>query len=1133
MNTTTSSDKIILFHRFRLAFDLAAQHLQIDQLLDPEDVNTNKPDKKSILMYVMCLYHAIDARKIDQGSIQDLVQHFGSTEEIQLLNEVEMDSTRPDDNANETPVVPITRTFHVQESHHVGNVTDLDEISLSKSIENIDGIPSPSTIKRSATFTILKTDNGVKEMETGSIVDESSVSTNFATDSNSRPQSYSNSRPQSTATNASIEIGSYQNAIEVVLSLLLEAEEVLSKDLASVTDLNEAKQQFQDHEDFMIKLSEYQQYVGSALEEGARLMSESQQTTGLTSEDQNEIKQQMFLLNERWETLRMKALNVQSKIHARLAKVQLEKIEELRFSLTITEDKISRMPEISYSPDDMKKQLDEHRLLERSLDEQRALVDSLSNLVVIVNDESFGELEDKLSALGERWSHVVKWTKTRWENLQEASVKWKQLSDRYAVVCKWMDTRERDLKAMEGMEVTEIGSVMKRMNDLRYCGKDLDVLAEYLAELERVAQSLKPASSNLIDKMENLGDRCEALKQIVEIQQSRIEGMGFAFPAANKESSLERPISWIDFQWKFQQNSELSQSDVEMSPQSSKKRKLQKPDVLRNIETKTQEMARFIEDSEAKLEDFRQLNLNQQSTLLTFLNEDLKRKIEEFLVVKSTLDECRTTSDVSEEEQRLSDIGSKYDEISFRIEDLSAKHKQNVIKDKLHTNLMSFKLTLADCRDWFKQHSNKATKEDLQSRLSYMDSFTGDINESKASWTTDLSSDLKEWKRDFDQFYESWFDLRSAMTRLLQERGGVEDVSAFRRELEDFVGEAEETYVVVDDMMRMNENLEKLQELKVKYARLQELHDYISDKMSQSSENDDLSEVWSKLPNLINERTIKQNTAIENLKHFNNEYNDILHCLKELENILCEDVFILGEFHTLREMSDRYESHASDIKRIEIDIISVKNFSEIIAKDGEDDHKRFLAKKIKDVNDRYTKIIDLFQQNSKRLHQVRTQTENIILKIEQTEVWLNDLAMNTPKCTNSDITNSNELFQIKTKFQTLKETCELQTISFRELNEMGNEMLLQIDDLNQMKSGKKYSYLAKEFTKLNARWNDVTSIVYNRTGLLEHISSQLGEFKTLIVGETGYLDKLEKCLRKSPENAADAEEMYEELDVSL
>lgn len=46
--------------RLRNAFELAYNHWQIEQLLDPEDVNTHKPDKKSILMYVMCIYNAIN-----------------------------------------------------------------------------------------------------------------------------------------------------------------------------------------------------------------------------------------------------------------------------------------------------------------------------------------------------------------------------------------------------------------------------------------------------------------------------------------------------------------------------------------------------------------------------------------------------------------------------------------------------------------------------------------------------------------------------------------------------------------------------------------------------------------------------------------------------------------------------------------------------------------------------------------------------------------------------------------------------------------------------------------------------------------------------------------------------------------
>lgn len=299
------------------------------------------------------------------------------------------------------------------------------------------------------------------------------------------------------------------------------------------------------------------------------------------------------------------------------------------------------------------------------------------------------------------------------------------------------------------------------MNDLKYCDKDLDVLTEYLTELEGLAQQLRPASSKLIDDLERLGDRCEALKEIVEIQQGRIESMGFSCSTAanNESSSLERPISWIDFQSKFQQNNgSANRSDVDMSPQSSKKRKLQKPDGVRDIEMKIQQMVIFIEDSEAKLEDLRKLNLSQQSTLLTFLNEDLKKKIEEFLEVQTKLDEYRNApdADVSEEAQRLSNIGSKYDELGLRIDDLLTKHRQDVVNDKLHNNLMTFKLTLADLRDWFKQHSNKANTDELQSRLSSMDKFTGNINELKAAWSSEMSTDLKEWKRDFDQFYSRY-----------------------------------------------------------------------------------------------------------------------------------------------------------------------------------------------------------------------------------------------------------------------------------------------------------------------------------------------------------------------------------------
>lgn len=316
---------------------MATRFLRIDALLDPEDVHTNKPGKKSILMYVMCLYQAIESIRSSQlsnaASIQMLNQHFeGSTEEIPSPSSDNSSShTHPSTSRHQ---LTESQTETAAETTHSVNLTDLDEVSLAKSIEDLNNFP----VQRSSTFTITKNESinlcGA-ESEAIDLDEENNRTNNFQTFIESR------SRPVSTATNMSVEIGGYQNAIEIVLSLLLEAEEVLSKPMPVINELSDAKTQFQSHEEFMIKLSEYQEYVGGALEEGARLLSEPTANTGLTPEDQSEIKQQMLLLNERWELLRVSALDVQSRVHTKLAQVQMHKIEELRVLLTNTEDRIS------------------------------------------------------------------------------------------------------------------------------------------------------------------------------------------------------------------------------------------------------------------------------------------------------------------------------------------------------------------------------------------------------------------------------------------------------------------------------------------------------------------------------------------------------------------------------------------------------------------------------------------------------------------------------------------------------------------------------------------------------------------------------------------------------------------------
>lgn len=1141
--------------RLRLAFDLATRYLQIDALLDPEDVNTNKPDKKSVLMYVMCLYQAIESLRSSQmsnaGSVQMLDQHFeGSTEEIS--SPISDDSSQPSTSKQQSSN---SQTDAQTPSHEI-NFTDLDEVSLAKSIEDLSNFP----VQRSSTFTIIKNESINLSGPDGDAHDmdnennrTGSAANNFQTFIESR------SRPVSTATNMSAEIGGYQNAIEIVLSLLLEAEEVLSKPMPEITELSEAKVHFQAHEEFMIKLSEYQEYVGGALEEGARLLSEPTANTGLTADDQSEIKQQMLLLNERWELLRVSALEVQSRVHSKLAQVQMKKIEDLRTLLTNTEDRISRMPEIDPNPDAMARQIREHKELEASLNEQKMLVDDLSNLVVIVNDDSFNDLEDRLTALGERWTHVVKWTKNRFQKLQDAHWNWKLLNRQFAVANEWINERENDLKQMESRDVSAIGSVMERMQNLRFCAMDLSVLYDSLNRLEEVAHRLKPASNQLLDQLENIQDRCEALKEIVDVQQQRIEGMGFDFNV-DILNNVKLPNGWTDFQIKFNADrrspmelgeSDHSDNEWDDSPQSHKKRKLQKSEKYQQLINCLKDMNEFVATGEKILIDLKEIaTLKERGNTLEKLQNELKVKINEFPNIKILLSECIETDghDLPEEATEISNIGTEYDELNFRIEHLLELNEKSLAKEKFCRNLTGLKLVLADCQDWFKQYANmsSSTQEELENRLAYMESLTGEIIEAQDFYrNSENKDDLIEWKNDFDQFYHSWKDIESAIKRLLHDNFATEpiednadteetmshesEVSSELGQFQPIYTDAIETGVVVSNLDKMRANLHRLNELKPMIAELRN---------SEAIDNNpNECEKWQKLEATIEERIIKQTTAIENLIHFTTEFEEVVKFLSNLEKTLVDDFFVLGEEEDLNQKEQQYESIGMEIKKIEIDIISVKNFSEVIVRDSTDaEHKALLLHQVQSLNELYTSVKKTFQSNKKNIKQAVDQTRNIYKRINEMENWLNELEASTPTTANADIKTSNELFQIRNKFQLLKETCEHKTIEFRELNDVGSEMLLRIDEqMNQTNCKHKYSSLAKQFTKLNAKWNEVTTLVYNRTALLEHISGQLGELKTLITTHNGYLDKLEKCIRKSSENtenAADAEEIYEELDVN-
>ena len=62
--------------------------------------------------------------------------------------------------------------------------------------------------------------------------------------------------------------------------------------------------------DFMVGLTQDQNQIGEVLLEGNQLLTSTD--FNLQSQEENEIKEQMKILNDRWESLRSKSLDRQS-----------------------------------------------------------------------------------------------------------------------------------------------------------------------------------------------------------------------------------------------------------------------------------------------------------------------------------------------------------------------------------------------------------------------------------------------------------------------------------------------------------------------------------------------------------------------------------------------------------------------------------------------------------------------------------------------------------------------------------------------------------------------------------------------------------------------------------------------------
>ncbi|XP_047511119.1 dystrophin-like isoform X7 [Pieris napi] len=988
--------------RLEHAFTLAHDHLGIDRLLDPEDVNTPNPDKKSIMMYVMCLFQSL-----------------------------------PHGESEETEVCEATA-----------------------------------------------------------------------------------SRPVSSATTCSVELGAYGAALEEALAALLAGEERLaahsqpapSPPAAPGEHLALLKERFHTHEKFLLELSGQQCRVGAVLEEGARLLRDG----ALSREEAGEVRLQMRLLNERWEQLRVAAMRRQSSVHADLMAAQQRHLDAFRRWLTATEDRMSRMEAEGAG-------LAEARALHADLRTQQPLVDALADCVVVVDDEhdhdDVTEIEDQLRALGERWSHACQWTLDRLRRAQDQHAADQRAADLRTAA----ESLERDLKRMEACPVSEVGEVLARVAELQRCRRSLTDTRAALA-------------SDAIEDAEELYDRLDALDMILQVQVDRIKELGFEldpsaeespkdpteFGGTQKKPRLERAgdfqVGYRAFEtWAEEAERALRECLERVWTASADEWRSETRNELQRVQHESEERRNdlaSVEEIHARLAADASFKEEAQKHAESI--ESLRRRWEG---IRRSLTEVRNAVNLREDEEAWRDSARG---IRTSISEVRAWRDRAASESPCGTLLV---------------HTRNRARllRQLQPKLEELNAHS--IILLTKPIPQDHKDDIEaDTKRINDEFHEmlTFLGRREVEVKLALNKRTLDndedEHKTVQRKIRDMEGQIIAEHAIISTKEEMEKKLGGLRRLEREFEDIQSSYDKVvkEKKLYERGSVEELN-LRSSLENLVtrftDSKTIlaqkiqKLEKGIELVAGLQADLSEVSSWVQRVQTFVDEaPTPPLGDTAALEALLIKSNNLDEEKSNYKTKLDSIETAKNTILEDCDDAFAKSITADVKLLVTRFHEVTSKSFQYNEALRRGLERTENAFRRIDDMERWIQQLEEEIPAEDECAIRDSGELYQMKARFQALKDKCDDRTDEFRDLNEAGNDLLLAGGG----------SALARRLTHLNALWTRGTHAIYERYKVLAEAWHESGELRAWLAQQTAWLDGLQRRLRTSPARA-DAEEISDEL----
>nr|XP_034970277.1 dystrophin isoform X11 [Zootoca vivipara] len=1065
------------------AFNVAKRHLGIEKLLDPEDVATAYPDKKSILMYVTSLFQVLPQQVT-----------------LEAIQEVE---TLP------------RQSKHIREEH-----VQLHQQRFSQ-----------------------------QHLETH----EQRL---FATS------------PMDTE----VDLEGYQTALEEVLSWLLSTEDSLQAQGDISADVEEVKEQFHTHEGFMMELTAHQGRVGDVLQIGSQLLSFGK----LSEDEENEIQEQMNLLNSRWENLRVTSMEKQSNLHRILMDLQNQQLSQLSEWLAKTEERTKRIESEPLGPDleDLKRQIEEHKAIQEALEQEQVKVNSLTHMVVVVDeasgDKATAALEQQLQHLGDRWATICRWTEDRWFLLQDVLRKWLQFTEEQGLFDAWLSEKEDALNNIHTTDFKDQKEMLENLQKLAILKGELEIKRKTMDKLNSLSQDLlsavksKALSQKLEGWLENVAQCWDSLAQKLESSSKQISQAVATTQTSLTQTTVMETVTMVTT--REQILVKHAKEELPPPPPHKKRQIVVDSEIRKRFDADTTELHSWMTRSEAVLQSpefaiYRKegnlSDLRERVNAIEREKPEKYRKLQDAsrsaeALVEQMVNEGLNADNIKQASEQLNNRWIEFCQLlSERLAWL--EYQNNIIA--FYSQLQQLEQTVITAENWLKAQPTpmadpgavKTQLDKCKDEVIHLSTLQPQIEKlkvqskalkEKQQGPMFLAADLVAFTNHFNQVYD---DVRAREKHLQRTFDSLppmqykETMNTILLWIHQSEAKLSIPQVTVTELEIMEQRLRELKALQSSLQEQQNGLNYLSttvEDMSKKapaevgqkfqSEIEGIHGRWKKLSTQLTENCQKLEELITKLQQFQNDSKTLKKWMAEVDVFLKEEWPALGDSEALEKQLEQCTALVNDIQTIQPSLNSVNEIGKKMKNEAEPEFSLKIQAELKELNAQWDHICQQAYAKKAALKSGLDKTVSLRKDLSEMHEWITqaeeeylerDFEYKTP----------DELQKAVEELKRAKEEATQKDVKVRLLTESVNNFIARAPPAAHEALKKELDVLTRNYQRLCSRLN-------GKCKTLEEVWACWRELLLYLDVENKWLNEIESKLRATENIQEGTEEISEALD---